>query len=885
MRFTRPLRLVPLFVASLLFGALAPTVSASAAVPVCADLQVQSFTVSPTTPIAGQQAVIHVTVHNGGTCTAFGATLQWKITPFATSGPSVNTGSIAAGATPTFDLPYTFLKAGNFESIAIIDTKNVVSETNEKNNTKILPVTVLAAGIDLSVKSITTTPDAPVASGYPNDPVQGRNETTTIVVHNGGNTAAGPFQRKWVPKPFAPAVTYQFSGLPANSDSSGIPFSYTYQQTGTFTSTATVDATNLVKETNEKNNTLTKSVKVDPQLSDLIINSVQVSPAPYIPGGLTTFTITVKNQGNSPSGASILSWRPQPLAAPVSTQVGPLQPNQVSDPVQLQFTYARAGSFAGLITADSTKVVPELNENNNTSPTNVVVSPNTVDLQIADETITGSQQEQINSPAALTGTVNGTPTQGEPVTVDITVLNAGNTHSGPFLVDWNPDANYVTSPSLQTVTKEVTDLGAGQTTHVIFTFTYPVYGNFSTLTTLDPRNQVAETNEANNQLIVPITVAPAQIDLTVSLNVDPNPAVRGVATTATVTVTNSGQDFPASKPFTVQWFPTGTGGPAKSQVVQGLSPNSSTTLTFTNTYPTATKANQPYNSVAVVDSGNTIPETDENNNTSNTVQVTVVPQSTDVTVSLDHEIAFNSMEFTSGAGCIVDGEDCGTGEYYFIYLVFDPTTNCDINITTGDSNPSTELKIPKFYCATQRNNGVSGDGSTPIGSPLTHQVHLVEQSPLVAGVGDLEIDKHIPDVPGVSLFLATKDQYRTQSGLVKTAGQQCNHLDSGGAHPIDNGHCFDAYWGVHVDHDNAPTSGSAFAPVAHSTAFKAAAMAAAADTTDPSDGSWTQDEAVTAMNDAFAQIQAVAAAAAQQAGVPTSQVHISVKNSTGKAGS
>ena len=123
--------------------------------------------------------------------------------------------SLGAGQTTDVFLPYTFTKAGNFESIAIVDTKNTVPETNEKNNTQILPVTVLAAGIDLSVSSISTQPDPPVADGYPNDPVQGRNETTTIVVHNGGNTAAGPFQVKWVPKPFAPAVTKAVASLGA----------------------------------------------------------------------------------------------------------------------------------------------------------------------------------------------------------------------------------------------------------------------------------------------------------------------------------------------------------------------------------------------------------------------------------------------------------------------------------------------------------------------------------------------------------------------------------------------------------------------------------------------------------------------------------------------
>ena len=221
------------------------------------------------------------------------------------------------------------------------------------------------------------------------------------------------------------------------------------------------------------------------------------------------------------------------------------------------------------------------------------------------------------------------------------------------------------------------------------------------------------------------------------------------------------------------------------------------------------------------------------------------------------------------------GCDCGNGEYEFIYLVYDPATNCDVSIRTGDDNPSTELKIPKFYCAYQEVNGVTGDGTTPIGNAMSHQVHLVEQSPLVAGVGDLERDLHIPDIPGASLFLASKDDYRTQSGLVKTAGIECTHLDTDGAHTELGGHCFDAYWGVQVVHDNAPTSGPGFGPVQ----FKNAAAAPADVTTDPSDGSWTQTTAVTAMNDAFAQIQAIADAAAQQAGVPISQVKISMKSS------
>jgi subtilase family serine protease len=752
MRFTRPKRLIPAFLATALVGVLAPTVSASAAVPVCADLQVVSFTVNPATPIQGQQATIDVKVTNAGTCTAFGATVQWKITPFATSGPSDQITSLGAGQTTDVLLPYTFTKAGNFESIAIVDTKNTVPETNEKNNTQILPVTVLAAGIDLSISSISTQPDPPVADGYPNDPVQGRNETTTIVVHNGGNTAAGPFQVKWVPKPFAPAVTKAVASLGANSSVS-INLSYTYQQAGTFRSTATVDATRRVKETNERNNTATKSVVVRPQAADLIVTDVAISPTPIIPGGLTTATITVKNQGNTPAGAFMVNWRPQPFVSPVSQQVGSLGVND-STSVVLQYTFARAGSFAGLVTADSTKVVKEINENNNTLATHVVVAPNTVDLQIVSETITGVQEEQPHL-AAQGGTVIGTPTQGVPVHVDIEVQNTGNTHSGAFLVDWNPDATYVSSPSLQTVTKEVVDLGAGETTHVTFDFTYDVYGNFSTLATLDPRNQVTETNEANNQNIVPITVVPAPIDLTISLDVSPEPIVRGTDGTATITVTNNG-DFPASKPFTVQWFPTGSGFP-KSQVIQGLSPNESTTVTFTNTYSVVPQGGT-YDSYAVVDSGNTIPETDEGNNTVHKT-VTVVHQQTSFTVKVSNFHA-NSDGDTGLAG---DGE---WDPMIFAVYNPDPAASCTLFGQT----------IQHISCVTNKNTDVEdGENFNP---GLAINLTLTEQTPLLAATAVLEDDS--PGIPpiqflGYAYVISPNPAYKTLDKTVDAQSGDCEH--------------------------------------------------------------------------------------------------------------
>jgi subtilase family serine protease len=607
MRITRPVRLIPAFLAILLIGAFAPTVAASAAVPVCADLQIGALSVNPATPIAGQQATITVPVYNAGTCTAFGATVQWKKTPYAASGPSKQINSIDAGQTINVLLPFTFPKAGNFESTARVDTKNVVTETNEKNNTQLLPVTVLRATTDLSITSITTIPD---------HPVQGRNATIQVTVNNSGNTAAGPFRLKVVPRQFAAAINQQESGLAAGATTT-YSFNYTYQKAGKVTIKATVDSTKAVKETNEKNNNFSQPVTVDPPKPDLTIDSASVATG--VPGTTSTATIVVHNIGNSDAGSFILSWTPGLGLGPVSTQISGLAAGATTT-VNLDYVFANAGHYDGVVTADSTNVVSEIFENNNTAPTSVDISTNTIDLVITGETLTGVGQGSQNVPV---GTIVGTPTQGEPLHVDIAVTNQGNTTSGPFLVDWNPDANYVTSGSLQTVTKEVTDLGPGQTTHVTFDFTYTAFGNFSTLATLDPRNTVTETNEANNQNIVPITVAPGDVNLEVTgFSVNPSSIKQFSSATASITVKNTGT-YPAGV-FAVQWHAVSTGGASCTNFVSsGLSPGESTTLTCNGFFFQA-KGN--YTSLAVVDPFNMVvePGAGESDNT-RTFGITILP--------------------------------------------------------------------------------------------------------------------------------------------------------------------------------------------------------------------------------------------------------------------
>ena len=605
MHLSRPLRLLPALLLAVPAGALIPASASAAALPVCADLQVGSPSVSPQQPIAGQPATVSVPVLNAGSCDAQGFVVQWKITPYATSGPSDAVPFLGAGQSTVVSLPYTFPKAGNFESIAIVDTHNDIAETNEKNNTQILPVTVVPSTVDLSVSGLSTSPVPPV---------QGRVETTSITVHNSGNTAAGPFRLKWVPKPFAAAIVKQIPGLAAGA-SQTYPFDYTYQRAGTFRSTVFVDSSYAVRETNERNNRLVTSILVDPPKPDLTLSGLSITPALPIPGTVTTAHVTVSNVGNSPAESFLVSWQPQPLATPVTKQINGLGVGG-SQVVDLPYVFASSGSFNGTITADSTGVVPEIDEANNSLPTTVLLSPNTVDLSVTDVSVT-PDSPQIESFVANSGSA----TQGEPATVDITVTNSGNTDSGAFLVDWNPDANYVVSPSLSTVTKQVDNLPAGQSTHVVFTYAYPAFGNFSTLTTVDPRNTVAETNEANNQALLPVTVAPANVDLYVtSCSVSPGSIKRFGQATATITVVNNGT-FP-SGPTTVAWNPTGSSGFSPSAAIPALTPGGSRTVQLKSTFWSL----GTFTGAATVDPNNRVVEPyGEGNNTSSCSPISVTP--------------------------------------------------------------------------------------------------------------------------------------------------------------------------------------------------------------------------------------------------------------------
>ncbi len=558
---------------------------AAAATP-CADLAITGFSISPTTPIAGQPATISVTVQNQGSCsTNTSFVVQWKQGLFAATGPSASVGPLGVGASGTANLPFTFPYAGNFLTLVNVDTNNAVPETNEVNNLAIYSVSVTSGTIDLSVIGFTINP---------NPAGQGLNTAASITINNSGNTTSGPFQVAWRPTLTTSPLTQSVASLAPNTPMT-LNFNYNYPNLGNFTSQATVDATGIVFETNEFNNSSYSPITVEPALSDLQVTGVAFSPSSPVAGQNVHVSVTVANTGHVSTGANYaIQWTPGPFLLPLSQQVGPLAAGN-STTVGFDYVYQFPGTYNSTATADSNGVIPEVHEDNNSTSAPITVQGANVDLTITNVTVSAS------------------PTQGQTTTVQVYISNLGNESAGPFVVSWNPDAYGLITPGPGTLTQQVNSLGANSSTVVTFTFQYPQAGAFHTVAEVDAFNSIFETNETNNQYLKDFSVAPGSIDLIVTqFDLSPTSPKRFDLVTATITVKNNGS-LPCGW-FQVQWKLASTDISGPSAWIAGLNPGETKTITMTGIYWIP----GTFTTQAIVDSSNLVPEPGaEGNNTWN----------------------------------------------------------------------------------------------------------------------------------------------------------------------------------------------------------------------------------------------------------------------------
>jgi subtilase family serine protease len=251
--------------------------------------------------------------------------------------------------------------------------------------------------------------------------------------------------------------------------------------------------------------------------------------------------------------------------------------------VTFEWTPGSTGVFTLLAVADSDDDIKEFDEENNASkPVSVPVGPDLTVLDISFD-------------------------QG---TVKVKIANLGNVSAQNFKL------RLVEEKTGKIEERLVLTLAPGEERTYEFSWS-PGPGSWKLVATVDPYDDVAESNETNNTMSKEVNLI---LDLAVtSISPIPSPATLGQTITVSVKVENTGNMNVGA--FDVSLLANGT--EVNRTTVSGLAAGANTTLTFSWT-PTAVGT---YTLTAKVDPDNKIAESNEENNmASTTVEVKAPPE-------------------------------------------------------------------------------------------------------------------------------------------------------------------------------------------------------------------------------------------------------------------
>lgn len=423
--------------------------------PHLADLIVHSITWSPTNPSIGDNVTFTMTIKNQGSGGSAESGVDLLIDDVNADYKAL--GQIEAGGTA--EVTFTWrVKAGTHQIKAIVDLQKDVPESEESNNEK--TITFVPLPPDLIVEQITWTPS---------EPSIGDTVTFTVTVKNQGEANADYSY-----------IAYYIDNIQITSDRvNPISINATANQTFTWTATAGehaikafVDFTKRVAESDETNNE--KVTALTPAGPDLIIDSIDWSHNDPPAGEMVTFTLTIKNNGGSRAGTSLVHLY-------IDNNLRGFQDiPELETGATATRTFSwkvAAGPHAVRAVVDGSDLVAENNEENN----EILITYPAPDLVF---------ESVIWSP------IN--PSMGDRVTLTAKVKNQGSLKAGSFQVYFYVDENLIT-------TQEIPQLDAGA--RVTNTFEWDVSAGEHILTVfVDGANTITEGAESNNTETINLSI-------------------------------------------------------------------------------------------------------------------------------------------------------------------------------------------------------------------------------------------------------------------------------------------------------------------------------------------------------------------------------------------
>ncbi|WP_035567849.1 CARDB domain-containing protein [Hymenobacter sp. IS2118] len=483
------------------------------------DLVVQYEERWPNTMVAGQQIQVSASLVNEGNTAVASASMSFYFSTNQTfdAGDVLlgvgNTGALAPYQSD-YSTAYPVVPAGTapgtYYVLFVADPQNRVAETNETNNVRSLPLTVVPPTIDLVIQSPSLSATSVAVGGTVG---------AYCYLYNQGNAPANPatvgyyLSRNTVLD--ATDVLLNTSSEPLAGGGYISPYTNLTVPTGTAVGTYYVlfaaDHLNQIAETSETNNLSSVALQVLAPGIDLIFPQAPSFSNNTASGNILYTSYYLQNLGNvtAPSSAvAIYLSTNQVLDAGdvllLTSPGGPVSPQQYYERYDAPVVPAGTapGNYYVLFVLDPQNVVAETNENNNlmAQPLRVVASE--VDLTI--------RQANVNSQASVPGSI---------VYVNCFVQNQGNALAASSTVGYYLSTNptwEATDLLLSTISGG--PLAAGQSNSQyrnpgLMVPASVVPGNYYVLFVADPLNAVAESNETNNVAAAALQVATPGIDL------------------------------------------------------------------------------------------------------------------------------------------------------------------------------------------------------------------------------------------------------------------------------------------------------------------------------------------------------------------------------------
>ena len=357
---------------------IADTASLSVRTPAVPDLVVSSISTNKSSYQAGETIQVTVKVCNQGTGTA--SVFKVSLSSNAFSVQTKNTSALGAGASRTVTFAYTaptYTSNTKVTFMAKADSTNVIRELNESNNSRSTSTTVKAGLPDLSI--ITLYSDKPSYEA-------GETVRVTVKVRNSGYTAVSSS----VLKLQISSVGTKSKTVPSLAGNEGvrtIRFTFTAPTKltdQTIALKATIDPSNAVKESNERNNTRSASLVVKALRPDITI--IGSTATDWYAGKEVVVSATVRNLTEQP----VSSLKVRLCMGSISmTEMIPIAGNG-SNLAVFRFTVPTNGDYTVSFTADADNAVGEIDENNNTwskevsvfkVPISVVLDPDDVGME------------------------------------------------------------------------------------------------------------------------------------------------------------------------------------------------------------------------------------------------------------------------------------------------------------------------------------------------------------------------------------------------------------------------------------------------------------------------------------------------------------------------